>query len=577
MVEVLNDTDEPQPFELVPAQSAKVENPEEQKYSHRSQTSQERNDEDGKYEEDLELATNTNDEKSDQIKEDQTETTAPISNLDQNRTGSVKKMPPNSQKRPSSRNVLKKYNESYFDSHSKQGKAESSLAKYSRKSAVGINAANKSTQQSKPLVPKIKDEQTILGNGSRLSEKKLQPQIPKYDAETDDNLIDSSNIQKHKSKLLSPIQSNDNNQALENLKQQQSDLQIEVHSQDGDKINANENGIHDDKNPNPSSFITPVAKLQRSSLLPKNFSESRRSLQTNRVSSSKPSNNQRTTDKNDLNFLKCNEVVRYSYCKTEAKGSTASKNLTSDVMFVAKPVRPGSFRKIDQPRVDISQILDPKKNPIPAKYNTVQSKPETIPLVPVQPNVAKQAPIDPVDLQKRPSSVKLVPAIEVQQLTDTQQKIEKLFSMNSKKVDPHTCFNSKRENSKNGLKERPSKLLDPRKADCARCDEKNTPVSWREPPELFKSKITEGFRQSANSIVAEYIKNPNIMKRYSEKKENVYNDDYKQMLMEKRQINELKVRQSKMKFLIDKEAAEKIKHEETDPTQMLEYNKEYVS
>ena len=48
------------------------------------------------------------------------------------------------------------------------------------------------------------------------------------------------------------------------------------------------------------------------------------------------------------------------------------------------------------------------------------------------------------------------------------------------------------------------------------------------------------------------------------------------MLMEKRQINDLKVRHSKMKFMVDKEAADKIKEEENDQKPLIEYNKEYV-
>jgi len=579
IVEKLNEIDQRQPSELIPVQSEKIEYSNEEIQSNRLQRYQEKDKTNNINTDETVAQKAVNEVRSNFVEEEKKKDIVPLDKkIDQNRSDSSKKMPPNCQKKSSSRNVLKKYNASYFDAKSKQNPSEFAFTRFSHKSTSQAGTINNFAQHSKLFAPRVKDEPLSQTTGSRLSEKKLCTQQFELGVKSDLNLINNYNLQKPKTKLLCSIQPQGKIQTTESLHekaaQHLTDLQIELNSQEVAEPNEHGNRGHEKNNHN--AFVTPVSKLQQSNLLPKNFSESRKSLQTNRISSSKPTKNQTTTEKNDLNFLKCNEVVRYSDCKTEIKVSTANKNLTSDTMFVAKPMRPDSFRKIDPPKIKIDYILDPKKNPTPAKYNISQTKPESIPLFPIQPNVIRQTSVEPLDLQKRPSSLKLVPNIEIHQLTDTQQKIEKFFSNNSRKVDPQTCFNSKREHSKHCSKGTTSKLLDPRKTDCARCDEKNTPVSWQDPPELFKSKVTVGFRQSANSIVAEYIRNPNIMQRYSEKKENVFNDEYKQMLMEKRQINELKNRHSKLKFLVDKEAADKIKHDETDPTQMLEYNKEYV-
>ncbi len=492
---------------------------------------------------------------------------------------SLKKIPPITEKKCSSRNVLKKYNGSYFNSDVEKPVTEA-YSRYSRKSNTKI--VNISKIQNFPSHKNSNITQ-------KFSELKFSDQSDgqppstshtkgKEIESTDENNVEFRSLYKN----LKEQPSDEDQARMNKIESNQTPLGSGIVQSESRKSGNQQ--THDIAMPFSEILTRNIendCNNQTKTTKPVNFSENIKIKSKPRFQSLKK--NDISGNRGELNLLTCEEIMGDSSLsmkdgnnKHHLTKPNISKPSHIDTHTINQPTRPASFRKTEPtPKFEFNYTLEKTKLSLSSRLTQQQSKADGVPLVPCIPNHIREVPLEASSLSNWPKTTKSCSKImQTHSLSDAQMKIEKIFSMNTKKIDPRSCFmkESRNDNAKTS-----NRLLEQKHADCCRCEDKNNPhTSHKVVPELFKSRLTDAYRQSANSIVAEYIKNPDIMKKYSDKKENVYNDDYKNLLFEKKHTNDLKMKHNKLKFLVEKEAADAIKKERGNQSAVFDYNKDYV-
>jgi hypothetical protein len=227
-------------------------------------------------------------------------------------------------------------------------------------------------------------------------------------------------------------------------------------------------------------------------------------------------------------------------------------------------------------RTCINDILNPKKDEIMAKFLTSKVQTHAIPTSPIIANFVKPTLSDPIHVPQAFSKSKHAECSLINSPNPPRSKATP-GRPSSAQVRTNDPKNPQMGNPKKSIISTTDKAFGFPKPLCDRCDAKTEAILANEQSQKpRKTKATINYEQCSHSIVAEYIKNPESIRRYSEKKENFHNDDYKRMATEKQRISELKIRQSKLKFAVEKEAADKIKKQENDIRPVLDYNKDYV-
>jgi hypothetical protein len=500
-----------------------------------------------------------------------------------NRREGSSKGQPNPEKKNSSRNILKKYSCSYFKGENLQLQSENLYARYSKKSSVLQNQiANVQSVKHKTSTAVCENDEIHRSN----SYLKKNEMFVSGNTPDDFDVTTAKSGKTHQSKANTDVanflinkRTSVNNNTSNSHMYETSEYGLAGMTSTSGQGNSHGNSAISKISIPALSNLDILNNENRRSFKTKNFSERLQPTSSMGLRSLKGED-----EATDVASLKDQERDRRlsQNGQDKQRGSmkiplNLSKNLSRASTFLSHPTGSSSFRKTEPTKnIEVSNTFEPKRLTIQTKFGEQQSKSEAVPFMPLTPNIVRKIPVDSLHSSHlgTPSQKSVSRMNEPQSQSKTQQQIEELLSANSKKIDPKSCFGKDKAPSSIP---RVSKFLEPHNSDCTRCEEKNTPISWRDPePEPFKNRISSAYRQSANSIVAEFIKNPSIMSKYSSKKENIYNDDYKQALSEQRNINELKVRQGKMKHMIEKEAADVIKSQENDIRPMLEYNADYV-